>query len=313
MIPIINFKDKDVIDKMRKAYTTVGFVIFTNVYDEWASEFNDWLEIVKTFFALPLATKQKYIHRGVSENVGYSYLEQERLSPNQPGDLKEYYNWASINHMSYDLWPNEIPEFKPLAQKIIRLSKLFSLEFLHCFEQVLHLRKNQLVEMHVDNVDMMRFIHYPTYTGAVKPGQLRANTHTDYDTITLLYRFDDVAGLEVLNQQSREWVAVPVVENSVVVNVGDMFQRWSNDVLKSTPHRVTNASMEKPRYSMPHFVGARRDVVVENLIPQQKAKYPPIKAYDYLQWRLAQSYQDDKYVENTTITKEGQQHLPVNL
>jgi isopenicillin N synthase-like dioxygenase len=309
MIPIISFKDKNIVDKMRRAYMSVGFAVFTDVYDEWLPEFKDWLHLLQAFFALPLEVKQKYLYTKVSENVGYNYIAQERLSPDHPGDLKESYNWMVDPNMPEHFWPIEIPEFKPFAQKILRLSRLFAMEFLHHFEAVLHLRKNQLVEMHIDSMDMIRCIHYPAYQRNIKPDQLRANAHTDYRTITLLYRFDDVLGLEVLQQQTHEWMTVPVIENSVVVNIADMFQRWSNDILKSTPHRVTNRDMHKPRYSMPHFVGTRKDVIVKNLIEQQKAKYPPIKAYDYLQWRLAQSYQDDTYVENKAIQKEGRQHL----
>ena len=73
----------------------------------------------------------------------------------------------------------------------------------------------------------------------------------------------------------------PVVENSIVLNVGDMLQRWSNDTLRSTNHRVVNTSITKARYSMPYFIDPGRDVMIEN-IKNKPPLYQPISAYDYL-------------------------------
>ena len=98
-------------------------------------------------------------------------------------------------------------------------------------------------------------------------------------------------------------------KNSVVLNVADMFARWSNDTLKSTPHRVVNSDLSKSRYSMPYFVDPGRDVMIKNLTSEPD-KYPPISAYEYLKWRLAQSYIDDNYEENKEVGKDGAQHLP---
>ena len=101
----------------------------------------------------------------------------------------------------------------------------------------------------------------------------------------------------------------PVVENSIVLNVGDMLQRWSNDTLRSTNHRVVNTSITKARYSMPYFVDPGRDVMIENSTDRPPL-YQPISAYDYLKWRLAQSYLDDKYQVNEKVGIEGKKYIP---
>ena len=88
-----------------------------------------------------------------------------------------------------------------------------------------------------------------------------------------------------------------------------MFARWSNDFLKSTPHRIINSNLSRSRISMPYFVDPGREVIIENL-SNDKAKYPPISAYEYLKWRLAQSYEDDNYEENQDVRIDGKQHLP---
>ena len=87
-IPIIDFRfEEDCVEEMYKAYTTCGFAVFTHAYDIWLSEFADWKLLMEEFFQLPLSTKQQYAYSGVKENIGYNWLEEERLTPTKPGDL----------------------------------------------------------------------------------------------------------------------------------------------------------------------------------------------------------------------------------
>jgi isopenicillin N synthase-like dioxygenase len=309
MIPIIDFRDDNCVEEMRKAFTTCGFAVFTHVYDEWLSEFADWKHLIDEFFLLPLDAKKQYAYSGVKENIGYNWLEEERLTPTMPGDLKESYNWVSPDRMQEEYWPKEIPEFKLMAKKIERIARMLSYEFLYRFEKVLNVPTGKLVEKHLDGSATMRMIHYPPYEGEIKENQVRGGAHTDYGTITLLWRFDDVPGLQIYDKKDEEWIDAPIIENSIVLNVADMFARWSNDILKSTPHRIVNSDLSRPRYSMPYFVDPGRDVMIEN-ITKDPAKYPPISAYEYLKWRLAQSYVDDNYTENKEVTKYGGLHLP---
>ena len=308
MVPIIDFKSTTLEKQMHAAYTTCGFAVFTNVYDSWLSEFSDWQQLMEEFFNQSSEIKNKYSYSGVADNLGYSGFTTERLAPNKPGDLKESFNWVSPELMQDRYWPTEIPEFKPLAQKILRIAHLLSLDFLYKFENILGQPKGRFVEEHLDGASTIRIIKYPPYQGEIKRDQLRGNEHSDYGSITLLWRFDDVSGLQVFDRQKDGWFDVPIVEDSIVLNVGDMLQRWSNDTLKSTPHRVVNADMARTRYSMPYFVDPGRDVIVDNLTDQAD-KYPPISAFDYLKWRLAQSYDDQNYVQNEEIETEGAQHL----
>ena len=309
MIPIIDFRDENCIEEMRNAYTTCGFAVFTHVYDEWLSEFADWKQLVDEFFLLPLDKKKQYAYSGVKENIGYNWLEEERLTPTMPGDLKESYNWVSPDRMQEKYWPKEIPEFKLMAEKIERIARMLSYQFLYRFENVLGLPKGKFVENHIDGSSTMRILHYPQYEGEIKKNQVRGGAHTDYGSITLLWRFDDIPGLQVYDKESDEWIDAPIVENSIVLNVGDMFARWSNDILKSTPHRIVNSDLSRARCSMPYFVDPGREVMIEN-ITKDPAKYPPISAYEYLKWRLAQSYVDDDYAGNDQVEKEGLQHIP---
>ncbi len=309
MIPVINFRGKNCIEEMHHAYTSCGFAVFTDVFDEWLSEFSDWKILIEEFFKLPLEVKKQYAYSGVKENLGYNWLEEERLTPTMPGDLKESYNWVSPDRMQDKFWPKEIPGFKNMAQKIERIARLLSYQFIYKFEKVLKLPSGKLVEQHIDGSSTMRILHYPSFKKKIKKNQIRGGAHTDYGSITLLWRFDDVPGLQIYNKLNDEWIDAPIVENSIVINVADMFARWSNDILKSTPHRIVNSNLSRSRISMPYFVDPGRDVIIKNLT-KEIPKYPPISAYEYLKWRLAQSYVDNHYKENKDIEFQASQHLP---
>ena len=288
-VPIINFADMDlaVSRRMDKAFREVGFAVFTNVYDRWITDFDLWELSIKEFFDLSPEIKSKYAYSGVEKNLGYSEMESEWLHPDRPGDLKEAYNWKAPYDMEDNYWPTELPLFRTQAEKIERIMRVLSFEFMDRFELALGLKKGFLVEKHLYGTTTARILHYPKYNGPIENQQLRGNEHTDYDTFTMLFRFQDCGGLFVKTIQG-DWVEVPVIENSVVLNIADMFQRWTNDRYVSTPHRVMNV-LDRTRYSMPYFVGPNKDTIVKNLTDEPD-KYDPISSYEYLLWRLGQSY-----------------------
>ena len=288
-IPIIDFSEMDIAvsRKLDTAFREIGFAIVTNVYEQYTNDFTIWEQLIKEFFDLPLEVKNKYKYSGVQQNLGYSEMESEWLHPDRPGDLKEAYNWKAPYDMDDKYWPTEIPLFRTQAEKIERIMRYLSFKFLERFEFALGLPYGYLVEKHLYGTTTARIIHYPKYEGPVEKEQLRGNEHTDYDTFTMLFRFQDCGGLFVKTIDG-EWIEVPVIENSIVVNIADMFQRWTNDRYVSTPHRVMNV-LDQSRYSMPYFVGPNKDTIVKNLT-KEPDKYEPISSYEYLLWRLQQSY-----------------------
>ena len=288
-VPIIDFGQMDlkVSRLMDKAFREVGFAVFTNVYNQYQNNFDLWEIAIKEFFDLPLEVKNKYKYSGVEQNLGYSEMGSEWLHPDRPGDLKEAYNWKAPYDMDDKYFPTEIPTFRTQAEQMERIMRYLSFKFLERFEFALGLPYGYLVEKHLYGTTTARIIHYPLYLGEVQNEQLRGNEHTDYDTFTMLFRFQDCGGLFVKTIEG-EWIEVPVIENSVVVNIADMFQRWTNDRYISTPHRVMNV-LDQSRYSMPYFVGPNKDTIVKNLT-KEPDKYEPISSYEYLLWRLAQSY-----------------------
>ena len=289
MIPVIDLKAKDAFGQIRRAYTTVGFAVFTNCLNSnEQSDMSCWFDEMKLFFDLDLETKKKYPYEG-DTNLGYSVVGDENVDPTAPKDLKESFNYNNTR-MGDHLWPKDLPNFKASALQSIDIADKLTLRILRMFDDILG-TGNTLVDAHIKPYNTTRVIHYPSVFELEKEfeeRQLRIGEHSDYGTITLLWQINDVPGLQVQDLKGT-WHPVPYAEDGVVVNIGDLLQRWTNDYFKSTKHRVVNSHMHLNRYSMPHFVDPTPGTIVSNLI-EAKDKYEPIESKEYLMWRLAQSY-----------------------
>ena len=285
MIPVIDFKGPNVLDKIKEAYTTVGFAVFTNCLTSHEQDSMEaWSEKMKEFFNLSLEKKMQYAYEGTESNIGYTMLLKENVDPTAPKDMKESFNY---NDKRTTNWPTEIKDFKPAALESIDIADRLTLNILEHFDTIMKSR-NVLVDAHKENYSTTRFIHYPAYKGDIEPNQLRIGEHSDYGTITLLWQINDVPGLEVQDLDGQ-WHPVPYEKDGVVVNIGDLMQRWTNDYFVSTKHRVVNSHIHLPRYSMPHFVDPAPDTIICN-ITDQPTKYMPCRSHEYLKFRLEQTY-----------------------
>jgi len=285
MIPVIDFKSKTVLDEIREAYTTVGFAVFTNCLSEADSQtMTYWFQQMKSFFALEQETKNKYKYQS-ENNLGYSVMGAENVDPTAPKDMKESFNYNNTR-MPDELWPSEV-NIRKTALETIDIADDLTLRILAKFDTILD-TGTTLVDAHQDPYNTTRVIHYPAYTGPLEDKQMRIGEHSDYGTITLLWQINDVPGLEV-QDLGGAWHPVPYAEDGVVVNIGDLLARWTNDYFVSTKHRVVNSHIDQTRYSMPHFVDPTPGTIVANL-RNEPNKYDPIESKEYLMWRLSQSY-----------------------
>lgn len=285
MIPIIDFKDPSHLKQIEEAYTTVGFAVFKNAISDYEQiTMNCWFDIIKEFFDLDLELKNKYKFEGVDTNIGYTGWLKENVDPLAPKDLKESFNY---NDKRTTNWPTEIADFKITALETISIADKLTLKILEKFDTILG-SGDTLVNAHIPNYSTTRVIHYPAYVGEVEENQNRIGEHSDYGTITLLWQINDVPGLWVQDRNSM-WHPVPYEKEGVIVNIGDLLQRWTNDYFVSTKHVVRNTHIDQPRYSMPHFVDPAPGTMVWNLTDEPN-KYDPIESLEYLQWRLSQSY-----------------------
>ena len=286
MIPVIDLMGTNSLKKIEEAYTTVGFAVFTNALDTPdATKMKMWQQSMQDFFALPMETKQKYPYNNET-NLGYSMVGHENVDPTAPKDIKESYNYNNTR-MPDELWPTELATFKQSALDSIHIADKLTLRILSMFDVILN-TGTTLVDAHKQMFNTTRILHYPAYTGPLLDKQMRIGEHSDYGTITLLWQINDVPGLEVQDLEGT-WHAVPYADDGVVVNIGDLLQRWTNDYFKSTKHRVVNTHIDQERFSMPHFVDPQPGTIVKNLT-KEPDKYEPIESKEYLMWRLAQSY-----------------------
>ena len=285
MIPVIDLQAADALDRIDEAYTSVGFAVFKNALD-YADQaaMNTWFDTTRAFFELPLAEKQKLSYQA-ENNLGYSVMGAEHVDPNAPSDIKESYNYNNTR-MPDELWPDK-RYFKDFALRSIRIADELSLRILTMFDTILG-SGSTLVDAHRHPYNTTRILHKPAYKGYLEPSQMRIGEHSDYGTITLLWQINDVPGLQVQDFYNN-WHRVPYTQDGVVVNIGDLLQRWTNDYFKSTKHRVVNTHIDQERWSMPHFVDPTPGTIISNL-RDEPAKYDPIESKTYLMWRLSQSY-----------------------
>lgn len=257
---------------------------------------------MKQFFKLPFEVKNKVAWSDAVSNRGYVGVERERLDPDKPGDLKEAFNVGKEDNFTGDnssiilnRWPAGQDKFRETVLEFYQACSKVADTILQAFAIALQLPESFFTLNHTDQNHTLRLLHYPPLNQTPLPGQVRAGEHTDYGTITLLFQ-DDVGGLQVCTAEG-EWIAAPSIPGTIVVNTGDLMQRWTNHIFCSTKHRVmvpADGRKERSRYSIAFFCHPNNDTQISCLETCQNADfpqlYPPISAGDYLLSRLQATY-----------------------
>ncbi|MDQ6812870.1 MAG: isopenicillin N synthase family oxygenase [Bacteroidota bacterium] len=285
------------VEKLGGAYEDVGFVAVKNhgVPDELIAHI---YEYVQQFFALPLEKKLKYQVPGLAGQRGYTSFGREHAKGSDAPDLKEFFQYGQ-NVEDGDPIRSEYPE-NVKVEEVAGFNETLYQAYKNfqksgtCMLQALALYLG-LDEHFFDNYvhngnSILRCIHYPPITVEPKSA-IRAEQHEDINLITLLVGAS-ADGLEIMTKQN-EWVQVTSLPEQIVVNVGDMLQRLTNNKLRSTTHRVVNPKREQwhtSRFSMPFFLHPKSNMslaCLESCIDQQHPKaYPDATAGEYLDERL---------------------------
>ncbi len=279
------------------AYEQVGFVAVKNhgISDELIANLYSQ---VQDFFAMPTADKKKYEIAGLAGQRGYTSFGKEHAKGFDAPDLKEFFQFGqevAAGEPEKELYPDnvvvtEIPEFTPSLLKAFRGFESAGAALLRAIALFLNLEENYFAD-HIHNGNsILRAIYYPPITEE-PASAIRAEQHEDINLITLLVGAS-ADGLEILNMQG-EWIPVTSLPEQIVVNVGDMLQRLTNNRLKSTTHRVVNPPREKwatPRYSIPFFLHPKKEMSLACLpscIDDTHPKaYEDYTAGEYLDERL---------------------------
>ncbi len=284
-------------DKLGKSFEEYGFAIIAD-HGIPQDLIDDAEAKAKQFFASPEDTKRKYAIPGGGGARGYTPFGIETAKGATAHDLKEFWHVGRElpqGHrfrelMTDNIWPEEVRGFKDTFLKLYDAFDEAGLKILSAIARYLGLDP-QYFDATVENGNsVLRLLHYPPQD-ANTGGHIRAGAHDDINTITLLLGAEE-AGLELLTKDGR-WIPVSPKPGELVVNIGDMLQRLTNGVLRSTSHRVVNPAPERKshaRYSMPFFLHFHPEFMIEALpgtVPAgEDPKWPPISSHDYLQERL---------------------------
>lgn len=274
--------------ELDRACTESGFVYIRGEQFDRAL-FDRLLERAKLYFALDHETKMKsYI--GLSENhSGYVPVGEEQFGVGTY-DLKEAvdvnydYPFAEGRRplLGPNLWP-DMPGFREDVQAYYQHIKSIGLQLFRAFALALGLEENHF-DAHLRHPpSQLRLIHYPFDAGATdRPG---IGAHTDYECFTLL--FATAPGLQVVSKEG-EWVDVPLIDGTMVMNIGDMMEVLSNGRYVATKHRVKKVPEE--RYSFPLFFSCDYDYEIAPVVPDEAPRYRPLKGGQHLYNQTAQTF-----------------------
>ena len=278
-----------------KAYSEIGFVALRGHF--LSNELSDLLyKEVKNFFSLPEKIKVKYEIEGIGGARGYTSFGKESAKGRTEGDLKEFWHFGqeSDTVALKEIMPNvqvaENPNFNKVGMQVYRQLEKTAIYVLRALALYIGLEEHYFDDYMENGSSILRPIHYPAIIGEPK-GAVRAAAHGDINLITLLMGAS-ASGLEV-QAKTGEWVEVTALPEQLVVNVGDMLQRLTNNKLRSTIHRVVNPPKKdwnKPRYSIPFFAHPKAEMPLNCLdicIDEKNPKaYDDITAGMYLDERL---------------------------
>lgn len=270
-IPVIDLADsystniekrKSVAWEIHKACRTTGFFYIKN-HSVPNEVIEGQLQLAREFFSLPLEKKLEIDFKNSNCFRGYEPIATQTLDEGSPSDLKEgfmmgkdlptdhpYVRKGLPQHGS-NQWPNDYPKFKAQSESYMK----YMLELGKHLAGLVALSLNQSEDYFADGYDeaviITRMLHYPSQSSEIINNQLGCGAHTDWGLLTLLLQ-DEVGGLEVRNSDG-EWIRAPHIQNTFVVNLGDLLQLMTGNLYLSNMHRVFNSKPNISRYSVPTF------------------------------------------------------------
>lgn len=285
------------VNEIGKAYEDIGFVALKGHFlddklvDELYGE-------VRNFFSLPLEVKEKYEIPGIGGQRGYVSFGKEHAKGKKEGDLKEFWHFGQYveNDPKLDAeYPKnvevaELPKFNTVGKEAYQMLEKTGVYVLRALALYLGLDEFYFDNYIKNGNSILRPIHYPPITQEPE-NAVRAAAHGDINLITLLMGAQG-KGLQVQNHNG-DWIDAIAEEDELVINVGDMLSRHTNNKLKSTIHQVVNPPRElwgTSRFSIPFFMHPISEMplnCLENCIDAENPKrYDDITAGDFLYERL---------------------------
>ena len=305
-IPSVNLKDFLSDDKKNKekfvqsigtAFQEIGFCAVRGHFLDKDLVSRLYAQI-KLFFDLPEEIKRKYEHPEYSGQRGYVSFGKESAKGSKHGDLKEFWHFGQYisddDVSKYNYFPNiivdELPEFNKVGEEVYKTLEKTAKFVLRALALYLKIEEKYFDKYIENGNSILRPIHYPPITDDPKEA-VRAAAHGDINLITLLMGAQG-KGLQVKSADGQ-WIDAVASEEELMINIGDMLSRHTNNVLKSTVHRVVNPDKEllkKSRYSIPFFMHPVSEMklnVLDSCICDEFPKsFEDITAGEFLEERL---------------------------
>jgi isopenicillin N synthase-like dioxygenase len=269
----------------------------------------------RAFFEMPLDHKMTVARPRADQIRGYSGVESEGLGLLEgtpvPPDLKELFDIGPLDvpvddpyytaeaagqHFARNCFPSQPAGFEATYREYYAAMETLTLELFRIFATALKLPPDHFVSKVDRHISILRTNYYPRQEIEPRPNQIRGGAHRDYTAFTIVWQEDVPEGGLEIQTRGGQWIAVPPVPGTFVVNLGDSMMRWTNDTWVSTMHRVVNPSRavarEHARMSIAYFVQPNYDAVIECIEscqgPDRPAKYGPIRNGEYLLMKFTQ-------------------------
>ena len=303
-----------VIDNVSTACRDIGFLLVTETQVPADIEAVAVHEC-RRFFSLSLAEKLAVSRPDPSHIRGYSGVGTEALSQLEkdqaPPDLKEVFDVGPFDlptdtdyyspekagaSFAPNVWPEKLPSLRPAMSAYFLAMEALAERLSRIFAAALNLPENYFIPKIDRHISILRANFYARQIEPPLPNQLRGGGHTDYTAFTILWQQEVPGGGLQIRDKRGEWVDVPVIPRSFVVNIGDSLARWTNDLWVSTMHRVVNPppeiAHETDRLSLVYFFQPNYDAIIECIEtcqgPDNSAKYAPIANGEFLAQKFAE-------------------------
>lgn len=294
-------KRQHFIKEFGDSFSRMGFAIVANHGVTQALR-DELFKVAIHFFDQEDKVKITYEDLSNAGQRGYISKNRESAKGQKVPDLKEFYHVGQTvtdgdpikDTYADNIWPEEIPEFKEVCQKVYRTFEQTGKNLLSAIALYLGLDEHYFNDKVHNGNSVLRLLHYYPLENVdnVPAGAVRAAAHGDINLITLLMGAN-AAGLQAQTLDG-DWIDVNPAPNEIVINIGDMLARLTNDQLRSTIHQVVNPTdkelLKKPRYSTPFFLHPRADMDLSclpgSVTSGRPKKYENVTAGEFLEERL---------------------------
>jgi isopenicillin N synthase-like dioxygenase len=305
---------REVARRVDEACSEIGFLVIGG-HGVPSALIAEVASVSRAFFDLPLEEKMRVLRPAPDVTRGYIPLEGESVARSQgdaaaPGDLNEslmigpvdvveddyHFGPAAGKHFHPNLWPQRPSGLRQAYTEYYRCMGALAATLMQLFALGLDLEEDFFEDKIDRHISRLRVRNYPAPEQLPKPGQLRVGPHADYGSLTILRTEDVPGGLQVKNTAGN-WVDVPILPNSFVVNIGELMARWTNERWRATLHRVVNppaavAALSR-RQSLVFFHNPNYDAEIACLPScrdeRRPARYPPTTSGEHLRGQFVRT------------------------